>query len=80
LEFINLEENRKFYAEQLKIQKVKVRDKEMTIQQLWDMKSPTEDSKMTEKEYEENKALALQASNIMLTVLLEKSMLTKDKN
>ena len=75
-----VKEVREFYTDQIKIQKVKVWDKEMTIQELWNIKAPTEDSEMTKEEYEEIKALALKASNTILTALLESSMLTKDSN
>ncbi len=84
LEFLNNQENRQFFSDQLKIQRVKVKiwdkEKEMTIQELWDIQTPTDDSDMTKAEYESIKALALQANNTILTALLENSMLVRDEH
>ena len=80
LDFINNEEIRAFYEEQIKTQKVKVWDKEMIIQEIWDIEEPWEDSDMSKPEYQKLKDVALQASNVILTALLEESMLEKNEN
>lgn len=78
LDFINNKKIRQFYSEQIQKQQVKVWDTQKTIQELRNIQEPNENSNMTQKEYKEMKDLALQASNVIITAMLEESMLEKD--